>query len=119
MRDNLIDCGGRCHFGIELGPHPWFYLAPNIFGPMTITANTVGGAAVLINAYGAGTTAGPFAVYDNTFASPCVSGVDFLCMPVNHTVCSALNIAPDAVIDRRGETTPVATTHSTVFRGCP
>lgn len=21
---NAIACGGRCHFGLQLGPHPWY-----------------------------------------------------------------------------------------------
>jgi hypothetical protein len=117
FRENLVDCGGRCHFGIELGGHPW-YMSANLVGPATITNNTVGGAAVLINAYGAGTADGPFSVFNNTFSGPCVDGVQFLCGGYV-SLCSAINIAPDSVIDRAGETIPVASTEMKIFRGCP
>jgi hypothetical protein len=71
---------------------------------------------VLINADGAGSAAGPFAVYNNSFVGGCINSVTLLC---NHTVCSVFNIAPGSFIDRRGETSPVATNVGALLKQCP
>ena len=65
FRDNSVDCGnGRCHYGIEVGPRP-YYVSANVFGG-TITANTVTGAGILINVDGGGTAADPVVVVSNS-----------------------------------------------------
>ncbi len=101
---NTIECGTYgCGFGLQLGPHPW-YRSPNIEGG-EVTGNRISGAGVGINIDGAGTRRAPIAVYANT-----VLGVDEpttfpLCAQVHQS--TLLNIAPDSVVNRRGdEATP-------------
>jgi hypothetical protein len=110
VTNNTILCGGRCHFGVELGPHPW-YESTNIFGG-TVTGNTISGAAVCLNLGGAGAAGSPFVVYGNAL-SGAQSGVDFLC---GKSYSSLYNIAPDSVVDRRGDTAPVTSDN---IIGCP
>mgnify|MGYP001481133240 CR=1 FL=1 len=111
VTNNTVRCQQRCHFGIELGPHPW-YNSANIFGGL-VTGNTVSGAGVLLNVDGAGTAAQPFTVFNNTLAGPCAPGIEFLC---RKTLCQVYNIAPDSVVDRRGDPTPAS---AIPWAGCP
>ena len=48
VKNNTVDCGTRCHYGIEIGGLPWY---PNatIRGPATVAENTIGGAGFLLN----------------------------------------------------------------------
>ena len=50
FHNNVIDCNGRCDFGLELGPHPWqarsFYpieSSNNVFCDRYPSANIIGG----------------------------------------------------------------------------
>jgi hypothetical protein len=90
-------------FFARLGPHPW-YPSANIFGGM-VEGNTVSGAAVLLNIGGAGTSASPFTVFNNTFTGGAEVGVEFLCQK---SYSSIFNIAPGSYVDRQGETNPVS-----------
>lgn len=105
VSDNTVDCGeGRCHYGIEVGPLP-YYVSPNVFGG-TVSGNSVTGAGILINVDGGGTTASPVVVVDNTLGT-FVPNLVFSC----GKACpgSVFNIAPGSVVDRQGETSPPAT----------
>jgi hypothetical protein len=112
VSSNSIECNGRCHYGLEVGPHPW-YQSANIFGG-SVVGNTVGGAGICINADGAGTVAAPVVVHGNT-VSGFVAGMQFLC----GKICpgSLFNVAPDSVVDRQGDTNPPAT--SFAWNDCP
>ncbi len=77
-----------------------------------MTGNSVNGAAVVLNAGGAGTSAAPFAVYANSLQAS-TAGVELLC---KKTYESIMNISPDSVVDRRGETFPVTDYD---IEGCP
>jgi hypothetical protein len=97
LANNLVACPGGCHFGIEAGPHPW-YQSPNIKGG-TITANTVVGANIEINAQGAGTAAAPTVISNNTLgATP--THASFQCGNVAGT--SPLNVSAESVVDLQG-----------------
>lgn len=77
-----------------------------------MTGNAVSGAAVVLNLGGAGSAAAPFVVYGNAL-SGAVAGVEFLC---GKSYSSLYNIAPDSVVDRRGDTAPVTSDN---IIGCP
>jgi hypothetical protein len=111
VQGNTVSCGASlCHFGIELGPHPW-YLSANITGG-TVTGNSVSDARQGINVEGAGTVASPLVLYSNPVAGNATSA-QFLCGTKS---CSALNISPDSVVDRNGDTSPAT---SWTWHGCP
>jgi hypothetical protein len=97
MSGNSVSCPAGCHFGIELGPHPW-YQSPNIKGG-TITNNTVAGANIEINAQGTGTNSAPTIITNNTLAPVPAKGL-FQCGNVNGT--SALNVSKESVVDLKG-----------------
>jgi hypothetical protein len=109
---NTVDCSAarNCHFGINLGPHPW-YLSANIFGG-DVHGNTVTSARQGINADGAGTAASPITLYGNSVSNPAPSPGSFL--NCTHAT-SAINIGPDAVVNRNGDTAPITTN---VWHGC-
>ncbi len=96
MTGNLVACPAVCHFGIELGPHPW-YASPNILGG-TVTGNTVVGANIQINAQGTGTNAAPTVIANNTLG-PTPSSAKFICGTVNGL--SPLNVN-GSVVDLKG-----------------
>lgn len=99
---NTIDCGAarNCHFGINLGPHPW-YLSTNILGG-DVHGNTVTNARQGINVDGAGTAASPLTLYGNT-ATGSPSSATFLC---GSHLTSNLNIyTGDSVVNRNGDAT--------------
>jgi len=97
LANNVVVCPAGCHFGIELGPHPW-YASPNIIGG-SVTGNTVVGANIEINAQGAGTVASPTIISGNTLGGvPATS--TFQCGAVNG--CSALNVSPESHVDLQG-----------------
>lgn len=108
VRNNTIDGGNRVHYGIELGPRPWYTAGGNLRGPALVTNNTISGAGFMVDAGGAGLPGAPFTVTGNTFAGGCVA--DFACVDgtVKYT-CSAINISPNSTVDRRGEANPIAT----------
>jgi hypothetical protein len=97
MSGNSVACPATCHFGIELGPHPW-YASPNIKGG-TVTGNTVVGANIEINAQGAGTSAAPIVISSNTLG-PVPSSAKFLCGTVSGL--SPLNVSSESVVDLKG-----------------
>ena len=108
---NRIDCStGRCHFGIEVGPHPW-YRSVNITGGI-ITANTVRGALQGINVEGGGTVAHPVQLFANPVTQWNTHGT-FNC---GVRTTTALNISPDSVVDRHGET---GSASNVVWHDCP
>jgi len=91
--DNTVTCNGRCDYGIQVGPHPW-YPSANLRGG-TIAANVVAGARMGLDVDGAGTPDAPTIVTGNQVgASP--SSAAFLC---GTRPSSRFNVAPDAVID--------------------
>jgi hypothetical protein len=97
LANNLVACPGGCHFGIEAGPHPW-YASPNIIGG-TITANTVVGANIEINAQGAGTASVPTVIANNTLGATPASAL-FQCGTVSGL--SPLNVSSDSIVDLQG-----------------
>jgi hypothetical protein len=99
VTNNLVACPVACHFGIELGPHPW-YASPNILGG-SVSSNTVVGGYIEINAQGAGTSAQPTVITNNTLGATPASAT-FTCGKVNGL--SALNVAKDSVVDLKGGT---------------
>ncbi len=104
---NTIDCSAarNCHFGIELGPHPW-YLSTNILGG-EVHGNTVTSARQGINVEGAGTTTAPLLLYGNTVSGSAPSSARFLCGS-HRTSDFNINTA-DSVVDRNGDTSPMTT----------
>jgi hypothetical protein len=99
LTNNVVYCPVPCHFGIELGPHPW-YASPNIKGG-TVTGNVVVGAFIQINAQGAGTAGQPTVIDGNTLgASP--THATFLCGNVNGL--TSLNVSAESVVDLKGGT---------------
>jgi hypothetical protein len=99
---NTIECGTyQCGFGIQLGPHPW-YRSPNIEGG-EVTGNRISGAGVGINVDGAGTRRAPIAVYANTVLRVDEPSTFPLCSRVAES--SFMDIAPDSVVNRRGDET--------------
>lgn len=78
VQHNTIDGGSRLHYGIELGPRPWYTDGGNLHGPVIVTRNTIGGAGFLVNADGAGFPRAPFIVTANQLVGDCVN--DFACV---------------------------------------
>ena len=97
LANNVVVCPAGCHFGIELGPHPW-YASPNIIGG-TVTGNTVVGAHIEINAQGAGTVAAPTVISGNTLG-PVPGTATFNCGAIDG--CSPLNVSPESHVDLQG-----------------
>ncbi|RKH07033.1 NBR1-Ig-like domain-containing protein [Corallococcus carmarthensis] len=111
---NTINCSSarNCHFGINLGPHPW-YSGNNILGG-SVYGNTVVSARQGINVDGAGTAAAPLLLYGNTVTSPSPGSASFLC---GTHATSALNInTADSVVNRNGDTAPMT---SFEWHDCP
>ena len=91
---NSINCGAQlCDYAVELGPHPW-YQSANIIGG-TVSGNTINGGKFNINCEGAGTTAAPTVVTQNTFGTV-PSSAAFQC---GTRTCTAFNISPDSHVD--------------------
>ncbi len=108
---NAIDCGAQqCDYAIELGPHPW-YLSANLIGG-TVSGNTAIGGKFNIDAEGAGTTASPMVVTQNTIGTAPTSA-SFLCGTKPTT---AFNISPDSNVDVQSGP---AATGSLTQHGCP
>ncbi len=97
LSGNTVICSKACHFGIELGPHPW-YASPNIKGG-TVEGNTVLGGHIEINAQGAGTAAQPIVIKNNNLG-PTPSSAKFLCGTVGNL--TPLNVSSDSVVDLAG-----------------
>lgn len=100
---NTVDCSSarNCHFGINLGPRPW-YSPPNILGG-DVHGNTVLSARQGINVDGAGTATVPLVLYGNTVSNPAPGSASFNCG--THST-SALNIhTADSVVNRNGDAT--------------
>jgi hypothetical protein len=102
VTNNTISCGAQnCHFGINLGPHPW-YLSANILGG-DVHGNTVTNARQGINVDGAGTAASPLLLYGNS-ATGSPASATFNC---GSKLTSNLNIyTGDSVVNRNGDATP-------------
>jgi hypothetical protein len=117
VSNNTIDCAQRCHYGIEVGPFPWYTAAP-IFGG-EVSGNRVGGAGFSINVDGAGVAHHAVRITHNQFVGQCVDGYPCVSGKVVSPWgnCSHLNIAPNAVVDRGGDTAPMATHFA--IRTCP
>ncbi|HEY8080386.1 MAG TPA: glycosyl hydrolase family 28-related protein, partial [Labilithrix sp.] len=94
---NTVYCGAACHFGIELGPHPW-YASPNIKGA-SVTNNSVIGANIEINAQGAGVAGSPVVISGNTLGATPASAA-FQCGNVSGL--SPLNVSAESVVDLKG-----------------
>jgi len=93
VTSNSITCNGRCDYGIQLGPHPW-YPSANIVGG-TVAGNTVAGARMGIDVDGAGTAGAPIIVTGNQVdATP--SSATFLC---GVRPSSRFNVAQDSIVD--------------------
>jgi len=97
MSGNSVACPAGYHFGIELGPHPW-YPSPNIKGA-TVQNNTVTGAYIEINAQGTGTQAAPTVITNNNLGATPASG-KFICGTVSGL--SPLNVSSESVVDLKG-----------------
>ena len=97
VTNNLVACPAACHFGIELGPHPW-YASPNIIGG-SVSGNTVIGGYIQINAQGSGTSAQPTIITANTLGATPTSAA-FQCGTVNGL--SPLNVSSESVVDLKG-----------------
>ena len=108
VRNNSIDGGDRMHYGIELGPRPWYTAGGNIRGPVTVTGNTIQGAGYFIDADGAGMPGAAFIVTSNAFLGDCVAAFACVDGEVRYN-CSLLNISPNSTVDRKGESRPSAT----------
>ena len=110
--ENTVDCTAqRCHFGINLGPHPW-YLSRNITGG-TVAFNRVFNARQGLNVDGAGTADNPIIVYGNQVTgSP--AQADFQC---GRRATSNVNInTADSAVDLLGEGLSYTTR---VWHNCP
>jgi hypothetical protein len=97
VTNNVIECPAGCHFGIELGPHPW-YASPNIQGG-SASGNTVVGAYIEINAQGTGTAMQPTVIGTNTLG-PTPASAPFVCGTVGGL--SPLNVSPESVVTLQG-----------------
>jgi hypothetical protein len=97
LQGNTVVCAVPCHFGIELGPHPW-YQSPNIQGG-SVTGNAVSGAFIEINAQGAGTVAKPTVITGNSLG-PTPASASFLCGTVSGL--SPLNVSAESHVDLQG-----------------
>jgi hypothetical protein len=91
--ENTIACNGRCDYGIQVGPHPW-YPSANIRGG-TVAASSVDGARMGIDVDGAGTPDAPTTITGNQ-VGPAPASATFLC---GTRPSSRFNVAPDAVVD--------------------
>ncbi|WP_224371309.1 NBR1-Ig-like domain-containing protein [Hyalangium versicolor] len=112
---NTIDCSAarNCHFGINLGPHPWYLPPGNILGG-DVHGNTVISARQGINVDGAGTASAPLVLYGNSVSNPAPGSASFNC---GSHATSALNInTGDSVVNRAGDTAPMTTF---VWHNCP
>jgi len=104
---NTVNCGAEaCDFGINLGPHAW-YRSTNILGGQ-VHHNVLVGAHQPLNVDGAGTATAPLELWANTLAGSAAT----MPVPCGNPGLSLLNIAADAVVDRHGETEPLATGYS-------
>jgi hypothetical protein len=103
VSSNTINCNGRCDYGIQLGPHPW-YASANITGGL-VTANSVTGARMGIDADGAGTQAAPMTVTNNQVGSVPATAT-FLC---GQRPSARFNVSPDSVVDLGAGPAPDAT----------
>lgn len=112
MADNSIYCNGKCHYALELGPTPW-YPSVNIFGG-TFTRNTISGGGFVVNIDGAGTAADPVRFFENNLSH---FAPDLLFLCGKRFPGTLLNIAPNSIVDRNHETSPIATTD--VWSNCP
>jgi|GEM_PF-1751337 len=113
VTQNSVSCTAQhyCHFGINLGPHPW-YLSSNILGG-SVYGNTVSSARQGINVDGAGTVSNPLVLYNNT-ATGSPSSATFNC---GTRQTSNLNIyTGDSVVNRNGDT---ATATNRQWHLCP
>ena len=109
LSGNTVACPAGCHFGIELGPHPW-YASPNIKGG-SVTGNSVHGANIEINAQGAGTAAAPTVISGNDLGA--VPGTAaFQCGNVSGL--TPLNVSAESIVDLNGGTATGA-----ISVGCP
>ena len=108
VRNNTIDGGSRIHFGIELGPRPWYTQGGNLRGPVLVTGNSIAGAGFMIDADGAGVPGAAFTVTANEFVGECVSAFACVDGQVKYN-CSVMNISPNSTVERAGETSPAAT----------
>lgn len=99
LSGNTVICATPCHFGIELGPHPW-YPSPNIQGG-SVTGNAVSGGDIEINAQGAGTVAKPMVIAGNTLG-PTPASASFNCGVVMNL--SPLNVSAESHVDLQGGT---------------
>jgi Pectate lyase superfamily protein len=97
LTGNTVVCPAGCHFGIELGPHPW-YASPNIKGG-TVTGNSVHGANIEINAQGAGVAGSPTAISGNDLG-PVAATAAFQCGNVSGL--SPLNVSAESIVDLKG-----------------
>jgi len=113
VTQNSVTCTTNryCHFGINLGPHPW-YQSANIQGG-SVYGNTVSYARQGINVDGAGTASNPLVLYSNT-ATGSPSSATFQC---GTKLTSNLNIyTGDSVVNRNGDTT---TATNRQWHNCP
>jgi hypothetical protein len=99
LSGNTIECPAGCHFGIELGPHPW-YASPNIKGG-TVTGNSVHGANIEINAQGTGVAGNPTVIFNNDLG-PVPASAAFQCHSVSGL--TPLNVSAESVVDLKGGT---------------
>jgi parallel beta-helix repeat protein len=105
---NTIDCSAarNCHFGIQLGAHPWDPSLPTILGG-DVHGNSVTSARQGIDVDGAGTAASPLVLYGNTSTNSSTGSASFQCG--SHST-SNLNInTGDSVVNRNGDTAPITT----------
>ncbi len=108
---SVIACNAQlCHFGIQIGPHPWYLSTNTIAG--TVTGNTVTGARQGMNIEGGGTAAAPVRVFANAVSGSPASAT-FLC---GTRATSNVNISPDSFVDRNGETAAVT---ARTWHDCP
>ncbi len=97
LSGNNVSCPGGCHFGIELGPHPW-YASPNIKGG-TVSGNSVVGAHIEINAQGAGVAGNPTVITGNDLG-PVPGSAAFQCHSVSGL--TPLNVSAESIVDLKG-----------------
>jgi hypothetical protein len=106
-----IDCTAlHCHFGVEIGPHPWYQSANTIGG--TVTAMTITGARQGLNVEGGGTAAAPVRVFGNSVTGSPASAT-FNC---GTRSTSNQNFSPDSFVDRMGDASPAT---KVTWHSCP
>ena len=105
---NTIDCSAarNCHFGIQLGAHPWDASLPNILGG-DVHGNSVVWARQGINVDGAGSAASPLLIYGNTSTNSAPGSASFMCG--NHSTSNFNINTGDSVVNRNGDTSPITT----------